>query len=269
MTEPLTAYERRALEELYAWKHPSTTWRSRLADRVEGGIELIARRLPTGMIDELVERGLPVLNRVAAMTVPEGAVLAAYRRRGHARVRSVAGIAALDLEAVEGVVGTKRFGEVLKGGGERGLAGLYGGVGVVADVPALLGLALRSVNLFAYSYGFDPTTDDERAHVLAVLSASAALGTQAKQVSRGALEFGRRLAGKEAVQTLLERLPRRLLVRLAAMSSPKAAPIMGALTGAAFNAWFLQNVAVHARFAYRQRFIERRHGPEVLEAFGL
>ena len=54
------------------------------------------------------------------------------------------------------------------------------------------------------------------------------------------------MAGKEITQRLLEYLPERLLVRVAAMSSPKA-PVAGAATGAAFNAWFLQNVAVSAR----------------------
>jgi hypothetical protein len=53
------------------------------------------------------------------------------------------------------------------------------------------------------------------------------------------------------------------------VNTSKAAPLAGAMTGAAFNAWFLQNVAVQARFAYRQRFLAGRHGPEVLEAYGL
>lgn len=59
------------------------------------------------------------------------------------------------------------------------------------------------------------------------------------------------------------------MVRLAVMNSSKAAPVAGAATGAAFNAWFLRSVSVHARMAYRQKFLERRHGPEVLEAHGL
>jgi hypothetical protein len=262
---PLTDYERRALQELYDWKHPPVTMRTRAADVIERGIEQIAARLPVGFLDQLIRRGLPTLNRVASMTAPEAVVLATYRRKGHEHVQSLADIAALSLEDVEKVVGTKRFGEIVKGAGEGGVAGFYGAAGAAADVPALLGLALRSVNVFAYSYGFDPTTDEGRAYALSVIDASAALGTRAKQVTRA----GVGMAGKEMTQRLLEHLPRRLMVRLAAMSSPKAAPIAGAATGAAFNAWFLQSVAVSARFAYRQKFLERRHGPEVLEAYGL
>jgi EcsC protein family len=267
--DAVTDYERRALQELYDWKHPPDTWRARAADQLERGIEEIAARLPMGPLEGMLERGLPILNRVAAMTAPEALILAAYRRKGHAQVRSLQDIAALGLEDVERVVGTKRFAELVKGAGEGGVAGFYGAAGAAADVPALLGLALRSVNVFAYSYGFDPTTEEGHAYALSVIAASAALGGKAKQVTRAAVGFGRRIAGKEITQRLLERLPRELMVRLAAMSTPKAAPLAGAATGAAFNAWFLQSVAVHARFAYRQKFLERRHGPELLEAYGL
>lgn len=267
--KPLTEYEQLALQELYDWKHPAHTWRSRAGDRLEQTIEQIASRLPTGLIDELFERGLPIVNRAANLTAPQSLVQAGYRRRGQAHVRSLDDIAAVPLEEVERVVGTKRIREVVKGAGEGGVAGFYGAPGAVADVPVLLGLALRSVNVFAYSYGFDPTTDEERAYALSVIAASAALGTRAKQVSRAAIAFAERKTSKEIVQRLLERLPRQLIVRLTAMNTAKAAPIAGAVTGATFNGWFLRSVAVHARFAYRQRFLERRHGPELLEAYGL
>jgi hypothetical protein len=266
---PLTDYERRVLQELHDWKHPPVTFRSRAADMIELGIDQIASRLPVGFLDQMIRRGLPALNRVASTTAVDAFVLAAYRRKGHPHVRSRDDIAALCLEDVERVVGTKRFAELVKGAGEGGVAGFYGAAGAAVDVPALLALALRSVNVFAYSYGFDPTTDEGRAYALSVIDASAALGTKAKQVTRAGVGFGQRMVGKEITQRLLEHLPARLMVRLAAMSSPKAAPVAGAATGAAFNAWFLQSVAVHARMAYRQKFLERRHGPEVLEAHGL
>lgn len=265
----LTAYERAALQELYDWKHPPDSWRSRKADQLEKVIEEISSRLPTKLIDELFERGMPLLNRAANASAPRALVLASYRRRGHRHVRSLDDIAALSLEDVERVVGKKRLREIAKGAGEGGVAGFYGAPGAAADVPALLGLSLRAVNVFAYSYGFDPTTEAERAYALSVISASAAVGTKAKQVTRAGIVFGERLASKEIVQKLLERLPRQLIVRLAAMNTSKAAPIAGAATGAVFNGWFLRSVAVHARFAYRQRFLERRHGPELLDAYGL
>lgn len=265
----LTDYERTALEELFDWKHPPDTRRSRIGDRLETTVEQIASRLPTRLIDELFDRAMPILNRAANLTAPDALVLAAYRRRGHAHVRSLDHITGLSLEEVERVVGTKRLREIVKGVGEGGVAGFYGVPGAAADVPALLGLALRTVNVFATSYGFDPSSNEERAFALSVVAASAALGTKAKQVTRAAIAFGERMASKEIVQKLLERLPRQLIVRLAAMNTSKAAPIAGAATGAVFNAWFLQSVAVHARFAYRQRFLERRHGRKLLEAYGL
>lgn len=267
--EALTDYERRALQELYRWKHPRETWKSRRADKLESAIDHVAARLPTKIIDELFERGMPIINRAANLTTPPGLIFAGYRRNGHSDVESLDDIAALSLQDVERVVGTKRVREILKGAGQGGVTGFYGAPGAAADVPTPLALALRNVNVFAYSYGFDPTTDEERAYALSVIAASAALGTKAKQVTRAAIAFGERMASKEIVQKLVERLPRELIARLAAMNTSKAAPIAGAATGAAFNGWPLQNVAVHARLAYRQRFLERRHGPELLQAYGL
>jgi hypothetical protein len=113
----------------------------------------------------------------------------------------------LSLEDVERVVGKKRIVEMVKAAGEGGVAGFYGAAGAVVDVPALLALALRSFNVFAYSYGFDPTTDPGRAHALSVIDASASLGTKAKQVTRASVGFGQRMAGKEITQRLLEYLP--------------------------------------------------------------
>lgn len=266
--DALTAYERRALRELYDWKHPADTRRSRVGDRLEQVVSRISSQLPTGWVDEILERGLPIMNRAANATVPEAVILAGHRRHG-ADVRSLDDIAGLSLEEVERVVGTKRLREILKGFGEGGVTGFYGAPGAAADIPVLLGLALRNVNVFAYSYGFDPTNEDERAYALSIIQASAALGTSAKQVSRGAIAFGKNMASKEIAQRLLQQLPRQLLVRLIAMSTSKALPIAGAVTGATFNSWLLRNVAVHARFAYRQRFLERRYGPELLEAYGL
>jgi hypothetical protein len=36
-----------------------------------------------------------------------------------------------------------------------------------------------------------------------------------------------------------------------------------------FNAWYLHGVVRTARFSYRERFLLRRHGADVLQAFGL
>ena len=265
----LSDYERKALEELYRWKNPPQNWRTRAADRVERAIEVAASRLPTKLVDDLFERALPLLNAAARQTTSEKLVLAAFQRRGHPGVRGLGDVASLTLEDVERVAGTKRWRELGKGVGEGGVTGFYGAPGAAADVPLVLGLALRHTNVCAYSYGFDPTTDDEQAYALSVVAASAAVGTQAKQLTRAALAFGEKMAGKEIAQKLLQRLPRELVMRIAAMNTSKAAPVAGAFTGAALNGWFLQNVAVQARFAYRQRFLERRHGPALLEAYGL
>jgi hypothetical protein len=47
------------------------------------------------------------------------------------------------------------------------------------------------------------------------------------------------------------------------------APIVGALSSASFNAWYLQAVTSTARMAYRERFLRRKYGADLLAAYGL
>ena len=76
-------------------------------------------------------------------------------------------------------------------------------------------------------------------------------------------------AFEKAVQLSLERMPEKLAIRMAAMKSESIAPILGAATSAAFNAWYLQAVTQTARQAYRERFLRRKHGDKLMAAYGL
>lgn len=269
----LTAYEKAVLLELQAWKSPPRTWRSRAGDRVDGALDGLAGLLPTGFLAAVVTRALPMLNEAARITVPEDLVVAAYRRAGFEQVHRPGDVAQLGLADADRVTGDRRMREALKGAAEGAGLGWLGLPAVPADVAALTVLALRTVNHHALLYGFDVSAPAERAYALQILDASTALGRNAKTVSRAAVSgLGRGIAGRETglgISRLLARLPERVVARATVLSSPKAAPVVGALTGGSFNAWYLRGVAGTARLAYRERFLLRRHGPDVLQAFGL
>jgi hypothetical protein len=44
---------------------------------------------------------------------------------------------------------------------------------------------------------------------------------------------------------------------------------VGAFISGGSNACFLRLLAVNARFGYRNRFLERRHGPDILHAYAM
>lgn len=274
MTEEISAYDKAVLLELQTWKNPPKSWRSRLANRAEAAVESIAGWLPEKLVEATLGRILPIINRVSRESVPRSLVISAYHRGGHPEIGLISDIAGLTLEQVETVATDHRLREAFKGAAEGGVAGFYGLPAIPADIAALLTLALRSVNHHALLYGFNPAAESERAYALQALEAASMFGPNAKRVSRATLtRLAERLAGKDLAELtarrVLARLPPRIAVRFGAIKSEDAIPVLGAVTGGAFNAWYLTEVAKTARFAYRERFLLRKYGVEVLEAFGL
>ena len=82
-------------------------------------------------------------------------------------------------------------------------------------------------------------------------------------------QMANRAVVKRSVDQVLQRLPKQLAARFAAMKAESIAPVIGSVTSASFNAWYLQAVSHAARMAYRERFLRRRYGDDVLSAYGL
>ncbi len=135
-------------------------------------------------------------------------------------------------------------------------------------------LSMRAVQSRALVYGFDPSNEEELAFVLRVLDAASRLGPDSKAAARGGVSLvGKQMATSTVValgiEQILERLPKQLTARFAAMKSQSLAPVIGSFTSATFNAWYLQAVTHAARSAYRERFLRRMYGDDVLSAYGL
>lgn len=270
----ITNYDKAALEELHRWKHPQPTRLSAVGERAEAMIAIVADRLSTGVLEDVTDVVMPLFNGAADRLVSKELILLRFRQHGHPGVRSIGDIRELSLKEVEGVVGTKRFREIAKGAGEGGVAGFYGLPVLPADVAALTTLALRSMAIFGYSYGFEANAKAESAFRLGILNAATSFGPNAKRDSITALRtlgksIAERDAARRAVDAIMKRLPAQMVTRMTALKAEDVVPVLGAATGASFNGWLLRAVAVNARFAYRERFLERKYGPDVLDAYGL
>lgn len=273
MPERLSAYDERVLEELLAWRSPPSTRKGRMADRLETGVERVMRFVPTRLVERVLEWLMPRMRDLTWRATSRDLVLRAYRRRGTA-IDSIDEIATLDLETVDAVAGDKRFHEGAVAGAEGAAAGFFGGWTIAADIAGVMLLSIRAVQSRALVYGFDPSDDEELAFALHILDASSRLGPQSKAAARtGMSKVAERMAGNVVVerglQAALERLPAQLTTRFAAMKSESAAPIIGSVTSASFNAWYLQAVTHAARMAYRERFLRRKYGDDLLAAYGL
>lgn len=271
--EALTPYDEQVLRELHDWKRPKRTRLGRTGDRVERGVKAVTDRVPTRMVEKVLGWFLPRLRDVTWRATSRELVVRAYRRAG-AEVASIEDIAGLELRLVDAVAGDKRVHEGAIAGAEGAAAGFFGGWTLAADIAGVMLLSMRAVQSRGLVYGFDPSREEELAFVLEVLDAATRLGPDSKAAARSGVSLaGRQLANRAAVQRsvelALQRLPRQLTARFAAMKSESVAPVIGSVTSAGFNAWYLQAVTHAARMAYRERFLRRKYGDDLLEAYGL
>lgn len=272
MGQRLTDHEEAALREIVAWRSPKRTPRGRAADWVERVIERAIAFVPTKLVDRALGFVLPRMRDLTWRATSEGLVLRAYRRAG-APVASVEEIAGVDLATADKAAGDKRLQEAAVAGIEGAAAGFFGGFTLAADVGAVLLLSMRAVQSRALAYGFDPSSEEELEFVLVVLDTASRLGPQSKTSARvGLSQLGRQMMTRDvtrrAVEKVIERLPAQLAARYAAMKSESVVPVLGAVTGMAFNAWYLQAVTHTARMAYRERFLRRKYGDDLLAAYG-
>lgn len=187
---------------------------------------------------------------------------------------SIEKISRLPLQTVDTVSGDKRLLEGAVAGAEGAVAGFFGGWTLAADVAGVMLLSMRAVQSRALVYGFDPSKEEELAFVLQVLDAASRLGPDSRASARTGVSLaGKRMADralvKRMVEDVLQRLPKQVTARFAAMKSESVVPLLGSATSAGFNAWYLQAVTQTARMAYRERFLRRRYGDDVLSAYGL
>jgi hypothetical protein len=271
--EGLTAYDEAALRELHAWKNPKRTLRGRAGDRVERVINALTDRIPTRLIEKVLSWILPRMRDLTWRATSRELVIRAYRRGG-VPLESINDISSLPLQTADAVAGDKRLLEGGVAGAQGAAAGFFGGWTLAADIAGVMLLSMRAVQSRALVYGFDPSSDDELAFVLQVLDAASRLAPDSKAAARtGVSLVGKQMANravvKRTIERVLQRLPKQLTARFAAMKAESVVPLLGSATSAGFNGWYLQAVTHAARMAYRERFLRRRYGDDLLSAYGL
>ena len=152
------------------------------------------------------------------------------------------------------------------------LTGTVGLPGLIADIPVLVTLCLRTINKIGLCYGYEPDTEENRRFVLGVL---ASVGANSVEEKAAAIAFLRRLqvmlvqkawkmltdeavAKKlsEAAFTMgIEQLAKQLGINITKRAALKVIPLIGLVVGGAVNAAFVRDVGWAARRAFQERWL--------------
>lgn len=269
-----SSYDRNALKQIESFKRPSSILPAFLAsavDTVSSAVDSGADFVMDNAVGDIMRKAtagvVDVAMDAASWTVWTSAILEEFRTDGHC-VKQLDDIRLLELEQVDktvGYLGAKYKALALTTGGASGAIGLPG---IPISVAALVALSLRAVAEYATYYGCSVELQSERLYALQVLSLAATPSAAAKQLMLANLAQAGKMAAKkaswavlqqQAVVRAIQRIAQSLGIHLTKAKLAQVVPVVGAATGAGFDAWFMANVTEAAYHCYRERFLQQKY----------
>lgn len=221
--------------------------------------------------EEALRAALDGVNRVAERLADQGSLL---KRAG---VGDVSDLCLGDLETCDELMkGERRRAMALAGVGGAAF-GVAGTAGMVADVPALIALALRTIHRVGLCYGEDMRSPAHRKLAVGIFALASANSAEEKRTAVAALAHfqtesldqaawrdgveraAEREIAKEAAVFSLHNLARKLGINLGQRKAAGVVPILGALIGGSVNAWYLHDIAQVSRYVFQERWMSRRY----------
>lgn len=262
----MTPYEHKALKELRAWQAEPPGWGTRLLAKPGGKVaDVVQVLVPTGAL----RAALAGADRLGRKLSDERSIL---QRAG------VAGLAELrdgPLEACDKLARTVGRRAQALGGAAGAVFGIAGAAGLIADVPTLLTLALRTIHRIGFCYGEAPDPTHERRLGIAIFALVSANSADEKLAALHALHDGgalldaawrdgvervaERELAKDATVYSLQNLARAIGLNLGQRKIAGSVPVLGAAVGGAVNAWYLSDVAQTARYVFQERWLRDRY----------
>ena len=264
----LTEYEKRQLRLIRDWQAESPGWGTRLLAKPGSKVASAVQAL---VPEDAIRAALEGVNRVAEKLSDERSIL----KRGG--VADLAALRTTKLEACDELMrGEQRRAMALAGVGGAAF-GVAGAAGMVADVPALIALALRTIHRVGLCYGEDLRMAGQRRLAIGVFALASANSLEEKHSAVLALRdfsaeglddaawrdgverAAERELAKEAAVFSLNNLASRLGINLGKRKAAGVMPVIGALVGGSVNAWYLYDVAQVSRYVFQERWLASKH----------
>jgi hypothetical protein len=274
----LSAYERRALNEIQEWRDEKEGTLKKALDAAGLPVEKLYGLLPDAgrkTLERAVLGAMEMLRDASRWSYPDAGIVREARKLGmevddHRDLR-FHDLADLDRLARRHF-GTNKIIAALEGAG----CGMGGIALVAAAIPALFGVSFRAVQQIGSCYGFDMEDPEMAPVVMSVFN----VGSSASGAAKAAALADMQLAAKTlavnwtyekvakssatgAVARLLKEstkhLPREIAQNITKRKLAQTIPVVGAAVGAGFNYWFMSNTTRGAYMLFRHMHLIRKY----------
>ncbi len=268
-------YEARQLKLIRDWQAESPGWGARLLAKPGGKIAGAVQAL---VPEDALRATLDGVNRVAEKLADERSIL---KRAGVVTLTELR--EKKDLKACDELMRTEQRRAMAMGGVGGAAFGVAGAAGMVADVPALIALALRTIHRVGLCYGEDLRQPGYRQLAIGIFALASANSLEEKQAAVAALRnfnidslseaawrdgverAAEREFAKEAAVFSLNNLASKLGINLGKRKAAGVMPVIGAIVGGSVNAWYLYDVAQVSRYVFQERWLMGTEPPKPME----
>ena len=264
---PLTKYESDQVTDILKWKREEPSVVSKALGVALAPITWLINKI----IPEAAIRGVLDFSSSAAERLTDSKDI--VRDAG---VNSVEGLKTHDLEKSDALSNEVHNWAIGMGSAEGGATGAFGLLGITADIPAIVVLAMRTIHKIGVCYGFEVKTAQDKEFILAILATSGANDMVEKVSALSTLrtievaitrETWKVLAQKAAAKQMskeagiigVKNLAKQLGINLTKRKALQTIPAIGALVGASVNGWYIKEVGWAARRAFQERWLLENH----------
>lgn len=265
---PLSEYESRQLKAIREWQGETPGWGTRLLAKPGGQIAGAVQAL---VPEDALRAALEGVNRLAEKLADERRLLA------RAGAESLDDLRRGELAVCDRLMKTEQRRAMALAGVGGAAFGVAGAAGMVADVPALIALALRTIHRVGLCYGEDLRQEGQRRLAIGIFALASANSLEEKQTAVDALRrfepgsldqaawrdgverAAEREFAKEAAVFSMRNLASKLGVNLGQRKAAGVVPVLGALIGGSVNAWYLYDIGQVSRYVFQERWLAERH----------
>lgn len=273
-----TEYEKKTLKEIDIWKTPKEKnfiqkGFSLITTPVNKAAEII---IDSPYLGEVITKSISglttICNESAQTTIRFQAIYDDISSKSEFMVKQLNDIEKVNLQVLDKTSSGLLPKYVAIAATEGGGAGALGLPGMVVDIPGLILINFRAIGEYATYYGFDIELQEEKLYILNILSLASAPTDQAKhvamaQLAKIATQVAKKQTWKELEQlffvNMIKKIAEALGIRLTKAKLAQAVPVVGAVVGAGFNAYYTEKVCNAAYFLYRERFLARKYNLEI------